>query len=164
MKKLIAVLMIIVLPCMGNAQRSVNPQNVPAKVTKAFNEKYPGQQLKKWKYEDSVYSAIYDNSGIKYTANFSNFGTWLQTSFRISNKNVPETVKIAIRKSKYASWRIDKFERVETVNNPTLYMINVDNSSITGGPDGSNPNDYTDYYNIYILPDGKIIKSELTHM
>lgn len=163
MKKLFAVLMVIVLPVIGRAQRSVSPENVPTEVSKAFTTKYPGQQVEKWKHEDSIYSAIYNKSGIKYAADFLTSGKWLQTSYRITRKKLPQEVKNAIRQSKYASWRIDRFERLETKDIPILYRIYADNSPIAGGPDGSMPSDYTDYYNVYISADGKIIKAELTH-
>lgn len=163
MKKLIAVLVIIVLPGMGNAQTSVTTRNVPQKVSKAFSTKYPGQQAKKWERYDSIYSAVYESSGKKYAADFSGSGAWLQTSYRIPKKLVPEAVKTAMRKSKYASWRIDRFENVQTKDNMILYRIKADNFSDAGTGDGGNPNDYTDYYNIYLLPDGKIVKAEQTH-
>ena len=54
MKKLFAVLMVIVLPVIGIAQRSVSPENVPAEVSKAFTTKYPGQRVEKWKQEDFI--------------------------------------------------------------------------------------------------------------
>lgn len=120
MKKLIAILFTAVLPGMGNAQRSVSALKVPAAVIKSFTDKYPGQHVKKWELEDSVYCAICRDHGTKFDACFLSSGNWLQTYWEIGTKKLPEPVRQSIKNSPFANWRIDESEKVQTKMNQTL--------------------------------------------
>lgn len=67
----------------------------PEIVTAAFKEKFPGAEKVKWDKENQhEYEAAFMWNGIKYSANFSDKGAWLETESPVAVQELPTAVQI----------------------------------------------------------------------
>jgi len=104
-------------------------EGVPQAVLTAFSAKYPQAQLKKWKTNHNMYTARFVMDNKKYEALYSGDGSWVNTVRNIRHSaNLPDQVRLYLKKSSYASWHIDNMERLRTPSQ-NLYQVEVDNAS-----------------------------------
>lgn len=108
------------------AQTNVKNE-VPPGVVAAFATKYPGAELKKWEITNNEYTAKAVEGRKKFYATFSKENNWVKTTSKISwSKNLPPLVNASLKKSLYASWKIDGIKKVETPDS-VFYEVLVDN-------------------------------------
>jgi hypothetical protein len=89
-------------------------KDVPAQVKSAFSQKFSGATSVKWSREnDEEWEAGFKLGGKNYSANFNNAGTWMETEYRISIKDIPAPVKAALDKESAGS-KIKVSEVTET--------------------------------------------------
>ena len=70
-----------------------NATEVPSKVKTAFDQKFKGTQKEKWGKENAnEWEAEFTMNNKEYSANFSAEGTWLETEYKISEKEIPVAV------------------------------------------------------------------------
>lgn len=101
--------------------------NVPEQVTTAFIAKYPQAVLKDWKIAKAGYKAEFKLNHRKYTAVYASDGTWLKSETELNRTaSLPEAVKTALKKGKYASYYVDEIKEVLTAGE-TTYVLTVDN-------------------------------------
>ena len=82
MKTISALSLALYLTLASQAQ-GIKENDVPLIVRNAFQEKYPGNQLRKWIQEESIYEAEFLTKGKKYKATFDNSGKWVETERKI---------------------------------------------------------------------------------
>jgi hypothetical protein len=74
-------------------------KEVPAPVKSAFSQKFSGASNVKWSQEnDKEWEAEFKLGGKDYSANFDNVGTWVETEYQISVKEIPAAVKTTLDK------------------------------------------------------------------
>ena len=75
--------------------------NVPAAVTNAFNNKFPGATEVKWEKENAKeYEAEFTLNGDNVSANFGADGTWVETETVIKVADLPAAV-VAVRRASH---------------------------------------------------------------
>jgi hypothetical protein len=89
-------------------------KDVPAPVKTAFSQKFSGAANVKWSREnDKEWEAEFKLGSKDYSANFDNAGGWMETEYKINNKEIPVPVTTSIGKE-FAGYKIDESEVSET--------------------------------------------------
>jgi hypothetical protein len=103
-----AVLFISVTAC------AQTPNDLPAKVKNAFDQKFPGAQKVKWSNEKAnEWEAEFKLSGKEYSANYNADGSWMETELEISKKEIPFTVTNALTKE-FPGYKVEESVISET--------------------------------------------------
>ncbi len=96
---------------------------VPSSVQRAFAAKYPGV-TPRWESQPYGYEAIFQKNGIKYEAEFSQDGRWLETEYEVP-ENRFSTLVINRVKKEYPGYKITKRE-IEITPQGTFYEVEVE--------------------------------------
>ena len=95
--------------------------NVPAAVTNAFNNKYPGATEVKWEKENAKeYEAEFKLNGNSVSANFRADGAWVETETVMKISDLPAAVVATIGKN-YRGAVITTAEKLEEPGDKLLY-------------------------------------------
>lgn len=95
----------------------------PTAVTTAFNQKFPNATDVKWDKENAhEYEASFEWKGVKYSANFSDKGEWLETESPSSFNQLPEKVQTAFNAS-YKGATVKAVAKIETSKGTTKYEV-----------------------------------------
>jgi hypothetical protein len=106
---LIAIAAIISFNARGQAKEAV-PENVKS----AFSQKFPDATNVKWDKENATeWEAEFKIGGKKYSANFDNMGTWMETEYEINADEIPAAVKTTLDKD-FTGYKIEESEVSET--------------------------------------------------
>ena len=112
---------------------------VPAKVKTAFNQKFPDATKVEWGRENAKeWEAEFKMDGKNYSANYDNNGNWMETEYRVSEKELPSAVKSTLS-SKYANSKILVAEISKTKDGKVyeiLLKTNGEKSEIVLTPNG----------------------------
>ncbi|WP_040249084.1 PepSY-like domain-containing protein [Psychroserpens mesophilus] len=120
MKHLITVLLVTLFSF--NCQNTVNAQ-APDAVKETFQNLYPGENDPDWeKDSNGNYESHFKIDGIKYRADFSPDGKWIETETSIDKDDLPEAIKEVI-KSKYNDEEITEIEKVEHHSKGLFYDV-----------------------------------------
>ena len=122
MKNLIIVVFALVsmFSCQANTKKSV-----PDKVLTAFQQKFPNAEKTKWSKEDATeWEAEFKLYGIKYSANFKEDGSWVETEYSLLVKNIPTIIQSAISNN-YPGYEIEGAEVSETASH-LYYEIEIE--------------------------------------
>ena len=83
-------------------------------VRKAFQEKYPNISAVKWEKDgDDEWEGHFTMDGKKYSAAFSNDGSWLETECLVEPSEIPEKVSNTLE-DEFSGWEIEGSELSET--------------------------------------------------
>lgn len=83
-------------------------KDVPANVKSAFSKKFSNASAVKWSREsDKEWEAEFKLNGKEYSANFDNAGTWTETEYEITPKEIPAAVKTTLDKES-AGFKIEE--------------------------------------------------------
>ena len=129
MKKSIikTALILIVLGFTMNANAKDFGRNVPQQVRAAFLKQYPQASIRDWKITELGYKAEFKIAHKKQTATYASDGTWLRSATILKRLNdLPESVKSAFKKSRFASFYDDEIKEVTTKDSKT-YILIIDN-------------------------------------
>jgi uncharacterized membrane protein YfbV (UPF0208 family) len=97
----------------------------PAVVTAAFNQKFPNATSVKWDKENThEYEADFELKGIKYSANFSDTGEWLEKESPSSFNELPEKVQASFNALHKGS-TIKVVAKIETSKGITKYEVEI---------------------------------------
>ena len=103
--------------------QNVAKSQTPAVVKSAFEIKYPGEKHSKWEIDSNGnYETHFKVNGIKYRADFSPNGQWIETETNIKKKDLPEPVKEAIKKN-YGNEDIAEIEKVDSATKGLFYDV-----------------------------------------
>lgn len=91
-----------------------NAKNLPIKVKTAFNQKFPGAQKVKWGKENATeWEAEFTLNNKGYSANFNTDGNWLESEYKIGEKEIPAAVTATLGKQ-FPGYKIVESEISET--------------------------------------------------
>lgn len=105
-------------------------RKLPATVTESFRTKYPMALNVEWRDRLSGFTAAFDLDNVHYEAKFNNKGIWQSTENKIEEKDLPETVKDGLQKSKYAEWTIDEVYKIQIPGEKIQYRVQIEKSDI----------------------------------
>ncbi|WP_452224463.1 PepSY-like domain-containing protein [Lacinutrix chionoecetis] len=95
----------------------------PEAVKTAFQTKYPGENDPDWEMDSNGnYESHFKIDGIKYRADFSPNGDWVETETSIDKKDLPKAIKEAIKKN-YGSEEITEIEKVDSATKGEFYDV-----------------------------------------
>ncbi len=106
-----------------NKATNTQSTQVPPTVQSAFAAKYPGV-TPRWESQPYGYEAIFQKNGIKYEAEFSQDGRWLETEYEVP-ENRFSTLVINRVKKEYPGYKIKKRE-IELTPRGTFYEVEVE--------------------------------------
>lgn len=99
--------------------------SVPSAVTSAFNAKFSGAADIEWgKESDTEFEAEFKLNGKTISANFDEGGKWLETELKITENEMPATVRATL-KSEYGDYRVLKAERLEKSAEPVTFEVKL---------------------------------------
>lgn len=120
MKHIIIVLLVTLFSF--NCQNTVNAQ-APDAVKETFQNMYPGENDPDWeKDSNGNYESHFKIDGVKYRADFSPDGKWIETETSIDKDDLPKAIKEVI-KSKYDDEEITEIEKVEHHSKGLFYDV-----------------------------------------
>ncbi|BAZ10709.1 hypothetical protein NIES4071_25320 [Calothrix sp. NIES-4071] len=125
---LINVLLVTFLNACSIFGESQNQIVVPAVVEKGFNSKYSANTPRTWQRHYDGYEAIFTQNNIKYNAEFSSDGKWLETEYLVSKAEYPSIVLQKIQK-KYPKFLITKYE-IEITPRGLFYEVDITDGEI----------------------------------
>jgi hypothetical protein len=114
---LLISILFIVCSCLG-----VKP---PDSVQKAFDQKFPSALNVSWGKESSTeYEAEFTWNGNNVSANFSAYGSWLETETEIPVSQLPAKMVTFIN-NQYPGWQIVGADKIETPKKDTFYEADI---------------------------------------
>jgi hypothetical protein len=121
MKKIIFAAMVLLCAYATSFAQS----KTPTAATAAFNQKFPNATKVKWDKESSNnYEAEFELKGVKYSANFSEKGEWLETESPFSFNQLPEKVQTAFNTS-HKGVTPKAVSKIETSKQGTIYELEI---------------------------------------
>ena len=91
----------------------------------AFNSKFPNAVKVKWEKENEhEYEANFILNGIKFSANFSNNGAWLETESPMAFEKLPQKVQTNFKRD-HNGLKIKAVDKIEASNGQVKYEIEV---------------------------------------
>lgn len=100
---------------------------VPEIVDTAFKEKY-SDIPRIWQRHQYGYEAIFIQNKIKYEAEFSDKGEWLETEYYVTAKDFPDAVLKRIRQT-YPQFKVTKYE-IEITPQGKFYEVDITDGEI----------------------------------
>ena len=141
MKKLSLSLLVLVLTLTQACAQSKAPSNVK----EAFSKKFPTAKKANWdKENESEWEVEFKMNGKEYSANFLTGGTWKETEYEISKKDIPTAVKNTLD-TQFKGFDMEEAEISET-SEGKVYEFSLEK-------------DDTDL-EVAIAPNGRIVKKE----
>jgi len=123
-----------------------NAKDLPAKVKASFDQKFSGaQKVKCGKENATEWEAEFTLNNKEYSANFNADGAWLETEYKIAEKEIPVAVATTLRKefpgykllesevSETAKGKVFEFE-VQTGKAKMEVAVNADGTLIKKEP------------------------------
>jgi uncharacterized membrane protein YkoI len=105
-------------------------QDAPAKVKDAFNKKFPQAKSISWDKENATeWEAEFKMNGKEYSANFGTDGTWKETEYEISEKELPAAVKNTLTKE-FKGYEVEGAEITET-STIKAYEVEIEKGETT---------------------------------
>ena len=95
----------------------------PEPVLKAFQIKYASETAIKWEVDShGNFEAHFKQDGIKYRADFSPAGNWIETETSIKKKELPKVIKEKLKKD-FDYSNISEVEKVEHHSKGLFYDV-----------------------------------------
>lgn len=150
MKKTIGLILAVAFLSVNGLSVSAQFRKIPAEVTDAFSQKFPGATKVEWKDKLTGYSATFELDKVSYLVNYNNKASWESTEQDIEESDLPEEVKSGFDKSKYAEdWTISKIQKIELPKDEIQYRLQIANGDIKKR-------------NLYFNEEGRLLKDKLT--
>ena len=117
MKHIILIWSLSLLPFFSSKAQT------PDKVKATFQKMYPDEKDPDWdKDSNGNYESHFKINGVKYRADFSPDGSWIETETSVEYDDLPEPVKKVIEK-KYSDQDITEIEKVEHHSKGLFYDV-----------------------------------------
>jgi outer membrane protein OmpA-like peptidoglycan-associated protein len=123
------------------AQKSDQPVNVPAAVTKSFQQQYPKATGVKWKMKDNEYKAEFEKHDVWYDAT----GKVVKQKEDIKDADLPAVIKQAVQQQ-FAGYKIHDADK-HTTGTAVTYKLELKKD--------------TEKRDVTFSADGKVLKNEL---
>lgn len=149
MKKIVYITGLITLFAIFTNNTFAQIRKIPAEVTNAFTEKYPGATSVEWRDKLSGYTASFSLDSTNYIASFNNKGEWEYTEEPIDEQQLPDVVQDGFDKSRYHDWNVGHVNKIEMPNDEVQYKIEVAKGDIKKR-------------NLYFNSNGRLLKDKLT--
>ncbi|MBE9205982.1 PepSY-like domain-containing protein [Nostoc sp. LEGE 06077] len=120
-------LLIFFLSACNSSQTQNNQIKAPEIVDKAFTEKY-SHIPRVWEKTNYGYEATYMQNNIKYEAEFSDTGEWLETEYYVAGEEFPDIVLKRIHQE-YPNFKITKYE-IEITPEGNFYEVDITDGEI----------------------------------
>ena len=147
MKFIYLILIVLLITSIVTAQeKKISESEVPKVVVDSFRIKYPEVKTIRWVSEDNNYEVTFKLEGIKYEANYSSKGEWIETARTFKKLELPDSVKTTLQSGDYAKWKIISLQKVETPEYKLLYMVEVSKNK--------------ESKELYFTPEGVLVKEE----
>jgi hypothetical protein len=105
--------------CCNNKAES----QAPKAVEQAFKIKYPGENDPDWEIDSNGnYESHFKIKGVKYRADFSPTGNWIETETSIDKKDLPKPIREAIKRN-YGNEDITEIEKVDSALKGLFYDV-----------------------------------------
>lgn len=125
MKRLLAQLFLAALASLVGFGSTLTPEELPEEVIAAFRAKYPNAPVPKWELDtNGSYEARFEIDDVKYRADFTKEGVWLETENNIDFIDLPQNVRSAY----VLKYSREDFRSAEAVDSPTkgrFYEIEI---------------------------------------
>ena len=124
MKKIVLITFCFTLLAMqGSLAQS--DKKIPAAVSAAFSEKYPGMKVADWDYVagNNAYEAEFRMDDKKMEAYFADNGTWISTKTLVKIEEFPSAVFQAMTTGEYKDWTFHDYAIFETPGGMRYNMI-----------------------------------------
>ena len=122
MKKKSRILIIICSLAFFGCQNQAVSQ-VPKVVEKAFKLKYPDENDPDWEIDaHGNFVSLYYVIKLLYISDFSPEGIWIETETSISKKDLPKSIREAIKKN-YSKEEIAEIEKVDSALKGEFYDV-----------------------------------------
>lgn len=98
-------------------------KKVPQVVVDAFQMKYPDEHKEEWNVDrNGNFEAEFKEDGVKYKADFSPSGMWIETECSLKKKELPKPVRDAIKKN-YDDHKIVEIEKTDHHKKGLFYDV-----------------------------------------
>ncbi len=105
--------------------QSADSRKVPERVSKAFIEKYPGENKPEWRRDrNGNFESHFKKDGTKYRADFTPAGNWIETERSIKKDDLPHAVKKQLKKL-YDGYKIVEIEKVDHPAKGLFYDVEL---------------------------------------
>jgi len=96
---------------------------IPQIVLDAFAQKYPNEKNADWEVDrNNNYEAQFKEDGVKYKADFSPNGIWVETECSLKKKDLPDAVRETIKRD-YDDHKIVEIEKTDHPKKGIFYDI-----------------------------------------
>lgn len=110
---------------MTSCSKTHESSHVPNAAIEAFNAKFPGAEKVEWEVEEEgVWEAEFVLGGSKYSSNFKEDGTWLETERQLSEDELPSDIS-SLLKQQFMDFEVEGAELVETPEGKS-YEIDIE--------------------------------------
>ncbi|WP_242048156.1 MULTISPECIES: PepSY-like domain-containing protein [Nostocales] len=116
-----AVLVLAIAGCDIVSNQDKLPET-PASVESAFTNKY-SEKPRLWQRNYYGYEATFIKKNVKYEAEFSETGEWLETEYYVTEKEFPDVILKRIRQE-YPTFKITKYE-IEITPKGNFYEVDI---------------------------------------
>lgn len=124
MKMLLLSVMAFLAFNYANSQ-SVDKKKVPAGVSKAFVEKYPGEDKPGWRKDrNGNFESHFKKDGTTYRADFTPAGNWIETERSIKKDDLPRAIRKQLKKH-YDDYKIVEIEEVDHPAKGLFYDVEL---------------------------------------
>jgi uncharacterized lipoprotein NlpE involved in copper resistance len=100
--------------------------DVPNKAKEHFFKKYPDAKNADWNNNVVSYAAKFNMGSNTYRAYYHMDGTWDYTEVYLEVSQVPAAVKESFSKSRYADWKVNSYNAIESNKGKNSYQIQVE--------------------------------------
>ncbi len=123
MKKIIFIAWVL-LCSYANSEAS---SKTPTEVIASFNKKFPNATKVTWDKENAhEYEAEFYLKNVKYSANYSDTGEWLETESPFNFNQLPEKVLATYNKT-HKNSKVKDVSKIETSKGKVMFEIEIAN-------------------------------------
>ena len=116
------IFMILTLVLVCSYSFAVTPPKI---VRDSFAKKFPNATKVIWGKENpKEWEAEFTLEGNKFSANYGNDGSWIETEKVIKYRDLPKPVLLAIS-THYPGWKISEADEIETPKNGKTYEVDL---------------------------------------
>jgi len=120
--KYLVMITLFVIAIATNCYATVTP---PKAVAVSFKQKFPTATNIKWGKENAhEYEAEFVQDGLKYSANFSESGKWLETESTIDFNSLPQQVKTNFN-AQHTNAKKKEVAKIEKADGTVIYEIEI---------------------------------------